>query len=194
MKHEKPELSRKNPYRLPKYRYLELKNFCFQYNDWKRALARLDGWRAQEGDMGGIVKSNIPSDPTAREGMLRAYYSQHIELIDRCIAKLEPALQTYILKGVTEGLSYRNLRVRGCVIQQRYNEETKATYWGPIDPWLTDKIYLRIGFKEYFDAHAKKKDSHGYFPTVTVRQLMWALRMKPLKKERWETSFDHVPI
>ena len=68
-----------------------------------------------------------------------------------------------------------------CVIQQRYNEETTATY-------------LRSGFKEYFDAHAKKKDSHGYFPTVTVRQLMWALRMKPLKKERWETSFDHVPI
>lgn len=81
MKHEKPELSRKNPYCLPKYRYLELKNFCFQYNDWKRALARLNGWRAQEGDMGGIVKSNVPSDPTAREGMLRAYYSQHIELI-----------------------------------------------------------------------------------------------------------------
>lgn len=51
MKHEKPELSRKNPYCLPKYRYLELKNFCFQYNDWKRALARLDGWRAQEGDI-----------------------------------------------------------------------------------------------------------------------------------------------
>lgn len=69
MKHEKPELSRKNPYCLPKYRYLELKNFCFQYTDWKRALARLDGWRAQEGDMGGIVKSNVPSDPTAREGM-----------------------------------------------------------------------------------------------------------------------------
>lgn len=46
--------------------------------------------------MGGIVKSNIPSDPTAREGMLRAYYSQHIELIDRCIAKMEPALQTYM--------------------------------------------------------------------------------------------------
>lgn len=73
MKHEKPELSRKNPYCLPKYRYLELKNFCFQYNDWKRALARLDGWRAQEGDMGGIVKSNVPSDPTAREGTLRAW-------------------------------------------------------------------------------------------------------------------------
>lgn len=29
-----------------------------------------------------------------------------------------------------------------CVIQQRYNEKTKATYWSAIDPWLTDKIYL----------------------------------------------------
>ena len=67
MKHEKPELSRKNPYRLPKYRYLELKNFCFQYNDWKRALARLDGWRAQEGDMGGIVKSNMENKTLLNE-------------------------------------------------------------------------------------------------------------------------------
>ena len=81
-----------------------------------------------------------------------------------------------------------------CVIQQRYSEQSKATYWGPIDPWLTDKIYLHSGFKEYFDSHARKKDRYGCFPTVTVRQLMWALRMKPLKKERWETSFDHVPI
>ena len=48
MKHEKPELSRKNPYFLPKYRYLELKNFCFQYNDWKRALARRYGWHCKE--------------------------------------------------------------------------------------------------------------------------------------------------
>ena len=41
-----------------------------------------------------------------------------------------------------------------CVIQQRYNEESKATYWSAIDPWLTDKIYLHDGFKEYFDSHA----------------------------------------
>lgn len=26
-----------------------------------------------------------------------------------------------------------------CVIQQRYNEKSKATYWSAIDPWLTDK-------------------------------------------------------
>ena len=28
------------------------------------------------------------------------------------------------------------------------------------------------------------------YPTVTIRQIMSALKMKPLKKERWETVFD----
>ena len=64
----------------------------------------------------------------------------------------------------------------------------------PIDPWLTDKIYLHDGFKEYFDSHAKRKNQNGEYPTVTVRQIMWALRMKPLKKERWETVFDRSTI
>lgn len=81
-----------------------------------------------------------------------------------------------------------------CVIQQRYNMKSKATYWSAIDPWLTDKIYLHDGFKEYFDSHAKRKNQNGEYPTVTVRQIMWALRMKPLKKERWETVFDRSTI
>ena len=77
-----------------------------------------------------------------------------------------------------------------CVIQQRFDEQTRTTFWGPIDPWLTDKIYMCEGFREYFIEHAKKKNQNGFYPTVTVRQLMWALRMKPIKKERWETVFD----
>lgn len=80
--------------------------------------------------MGGIVKSNVPSDPTAREGTLRAYYSQHIELIDRCIAKIEPALQTYIRKGVTEGLSYKSLSARGCPCgSQMYYDFYRKFFW-----------------------------------------------------------------
>lgn len=48
-----------------------------------------------------------------------------------------------------------------CVIQQRFNEKSKTAYWGPIDPWLTDKIYLHEGFKEYFDHHAKRRNQNG---------------------------------
>lgn len=36
------------------------------------------------------------------------------------------------------------------VIQQRYDEDTKKTWWGEIDPWLTDPIYLHPEFMEFF--------------------------------------------
>ena len=32
------------------------------------------------------------------------------------------------------------------------------------------------------------------YPTTTVRQIMRALKMNPLKKERWETTFDRRTI
>ncbi len=79
------------------------------------------------------------------------------------------------------------------VIQQRFDPVTKATRWGELDPWLTDALYLHEGFYAYFEKRAKPA-SGGLFPTVTVRQLMWALKMKPLAKERWETVFDRRDI
>lgn len=75
------------------------------------------------------------------------------------------------------------------VIQQRFNEETKSTYWSEVDDWLTDELYLHSKFKEYFDERAGEC-TNGVYPTVTLRQIMWSLRMKPLKRERWETVFD----
>lgn len=79
------------------------------------------------------------------------------------------------------------------VIQQRFDIETKSTWWGEIDPWLTDDLYLHPKFKEYFDNRAKTC-TDGLYPTVTIRQIMWALKMKPIKKERWETVFDRSDI
>lgn len=79
------------------------------------------------------------------------------------------------------------------IIQQRFDAETKNTWWGEIDPWLTDNLYLHPKFKEYFDEHARMC-MEGLYPTVTVRQIMWALKMKPIKRERWETVFDRPDI
>lgn len=85
------------------------------------------------------------------------------------------------------------------VIQQRFDSRTKSTRWGPIDPEMTDVIYLNPKFQEYFDKMASEpwpySSTNTYiYPTVTLRQIMWALRMKPLKKELWETVFDRSPI
>ena len=79
------------------------------------------------------------------------------------------------------------------VIQQRYNSKNKTTWWTEIDPWINDDLYLNEGFERYFNQRAKEV-SNGLYPTVTVRQIMWALKMKPLPKESWETVFDRAEI
>lgn len=79
------------------------------------------------------------------------------------------------------------------VIQQRFDPSSKSTYWGDIDPWLVDQLYLSKGFKKYFDERSGVI-TDGLYPTVTVRQIMWALKLKPIKRERWETVFDRRNI
>jgi hypothetical protein len=79
------------------------------------------------------------------------------------------------------------------VIQQRYDKETKRTWWGAIDPWLTDTLYLHPGFRKYFDDRSGEC-TDGLYPTVTIRQIMWALKLKPILRERWETCFDRRDI
>ena len=79
------------------------------------------------------------------------------------------------------------------VIQQRYDANTKRSWWADIDPWLTDTLYLHPKFKDFFDDRAGEGQD-GLYPTVTIRQIMWALKLKPLQKERWETCFDRRAI
>lgn len=79
------------------------------------------------------------------------------------------------------------------IIQQRFNKTIKTTWWGEIDPWLTDYLYLHPKFKEYFNERSGECVD-GIYPTVTIRQIMWALKLKPIPKERWETCFDRRDI
>jgi len=78
------------------------------------------------------------------------------------------------------------------VIQQKFHK--KKTWWQEIDPWLTDSIYLNEYFYSYFQEHADEINSADLYPTVTVRQIMHYLKMKPIQKELWETVFDRKCI
>ena len=79
------------------------------------------------------------------------------------------------------------------VIQQRFDPETKSTWWSEIDPWLTDDLYLHSKFMDFFNSRSGEC-TDGLYPTVTIRQIMWGLKMKPLPRERWETVFDKRDI
>lgn len=79
------------------------------------------------------------------------------------------------------------------VIQQRFDETTKRTWWSELDPWLPDLLYLHPKFREFFDERSGV-DTDGLYPTVSIRQIMWGLKLKPLPRERWETCFDRRDI
>ena len=105
MSRERAELSKKNPYHIPRYRYYELKYFCRQYDDWKKALTLIDGWQTSPNDISGIIKGCPPVSQTERIALSRVFYSSCIDMVDKCIAELDTALAPFIKKGVTEGES-----------------------------------------------------------------------------------------
>lgn len=112
--------------------------------------------------------SEIPEYYTTHYGEL--YFCDH-PLYDRCT----------LFKIGDKGLA---------VIQQRYDHARKVTSWTELDKWLPDTLYLNENFMNYFEGHAEPA-VNGLYPTVPVRKLMWALKMKPLQKNYWETVFDH---
>ena len=72
----------------------------------------------------------------------------------------------------------------------RYHYEKPTIY---LSMYGEGKIDFQPKFKEYFENRAGDCVDELY-PTVTVRQIMWALKMKPIPRERWETVFDRRDI
>jgi hypothetical protein len=107
------ELSEKNKYWISRHRYYELKHFCLQYPLWKKAYAALDELTIHSPMIEELrATSNIPSDPTAKWGIARAYYSERMDMVKKAAMKTDEDLYIYILKAVTEELSYNYLKTR----------------------------------------------------------------------------------
>lgn len=108
----RPEISEKSKYYISKHRHYELKHFCLQYPDWKREYATLDTPRIASASSERMPSSNIPGDPTGKHAMRRAYYSERINLIEKIAKEADEFLHKYIVRAVTEGLSYTYLKAR----------------------------------------------------------------------------------
>lgn len=106
----RPEISEKNKYYIDKHRYYELKHFCLQYTEWKKAYVACNEAIIFGSKFERQSSTNIPSDITARYGMMKAHYDRRIKLIEECALKADEFLYRYILRGVTEGLSYTYLK------------------------------------------------------------------------------------
>ena len=108
----RPELSKKNKYWIDKNRHYELKYFCLQYPLWKKAYELLDGLHICSYDLTGGSRSNLPGDITGNCVEERSIYFERMKAVEQAAVEADPYLASYILKAVTEGLSFSYLKTR----------------------------------------------------------------------------------
>lgn len=106
----RPELSAKNKYWINRHRYYELKHFCLQYHDWKKAYLAIDGLSKRPAELEMVAKTNACGDPTAKCAMAKEYYSDKMKMVEQAAIGADPDLASYILRAVTEELSYTYLK------------------------------------------------------------------------------------
>lgn len=105
----RPELSQRNKYWIGKHRHYELKHFCLQYPIWKREYSNLIEDSLVLSRIEKYGSGNLPGDPTADIAIKKAYYSERIKMVEKTAADADRDLGSYILRAVTEGLSYTTL-------------------------------------------------------------------------------------
>ena len=130
------EISEKNKYYIDKHRHYELKHFCLQYKEWKKEYAKCNDAIIFASQIDRLPTDNTPSDITAKYAMQKIFYRDRINLIEKVAKEADEYLYEYILKAVTEGLSYPYLKTKmgiPCGRDMYYDRYRKFF-------WLLDKL------------------------------------------------------
>lgn len=127
----RPELSPKNCYWIDKHRYYELKHFCLQYPIWKRKYNSLIGYPNGWPQPVPPTKTNIFTDPVTKHLDERLYYANRMDMLERVAKETDEKLAYYILKAITEGISYDHMRARSGIpcCKDTYYELYRRFFW-----------------------------------------------------------------
>ena len=127
----RPEISKDNKYWINRHRYYELKHFCLQYPIWKNALFKIQNGKYPISVIDREPSSNLPGDPTGDLAVMKIYYSERMDVIKRIANETDKYLAEYILKAVTEGLSYSFLKSRLDIPCSRdmYYDRYRRFFW-----------------------------------------------------------------
>lgn len=130
------EMSKNSKYYIDKDRKYELIHFCRQYPKWKEALRDVQGWSVKPLENDKVNTGNYISDPVARAAAIRKFYTDRMGLIEKAAYDADQELCDYIVKGVTEDLSYENLLLIHripCCRDVYYDRRAKFL-------WILDKL------------------------------------------------------
>lgn len=90
-------------YGISKNRYTELKAFCLQYDEKKSKITR----GINNVNYDGMPKGNYPSNPMESQAIRNIMYQEDCEMIEQAAIAASEKLYPYILKSVTNNLSYQ---------------------------------------------------------------------------------------
>lgn len=96
-------------YNISRARYNELKYFCIQYEEKKRELHKSYGLGAVVND--GMPKGNLPGNPTERAAIRNVMLQRDIELIEQTAMEADSEIYRWLIKNITEEISYEWLNV-----------------------------------------------------------------------------------
>lgn len=127
----RPELSPKNCYWIEKHRYYELKHFCLQYPTWRRKYNSLISYPSSWPQPIPPTKTNVISDPVTKHIDERLFYANRMDMLERVAKETDKELACYILKAITEGISYDHLRARSDIpcCKDTYYELYRRFFW-----------------------------------------------------------------
>lgn len=124
----RPEISKQNQYYISRHRYYELKHFCLQYPEFKRAYNDLC-----EKIPGGIISINKTDGAHKNDESLivRQLYLEQMSMIEECCMLTDKIIGPYILKGVTEGLPYTYFKMHDRIPcgKDLYYELYRKFFW-----------------------------------------------------------------
>lgn len=126
----RPELSTRSKYWIEKHRYYELKHFCLQYPLWRKARAGLDGL-SRRPNTAMTSRTNRVSSPVEKCAEARLFYTDRMEMLEKVASETDVVMANYILKAVTEGISYDHLKVRMDIpcCKDTYYELYRRFFW-----------------------------------------------------------------
>lgn len=127
----KPELSKNHKYWISKHRYYELKHYCLQYPLWKNIYCSLDDVNIPLSMIENMPTSNLPGDPTAKRATMKAYYSEKLNMLENVAIETDEYLHRYLLKAITEDLSFNYLKTRLDIPCSRdtYYDRYRRFFW-----------------------------------------------------------------
>ena len=100
------KISERSPYYISKYRFLELKNFCRQYDEWKAEISRVSLYGARSAIRGSEIGRPVENAAIRIEVLKR-----RIKSVEQASIATDPDIYPWILKCVTKGIGYDGLDV-----------------------------------------------------------------------------------